>query len=438
MSILSQYKQSQNTDFPNIRPSLDLRFALAKKLDPRITFTRGSTGTYFGSDGLMRTAGVNEPRFDHDPVTGQSLGLLIEESRQNLLTYSNDYSASPGGWTLEGTGTRAQDLIGPDGVSNGAWTINDNDTRGDFVRFYKQFSITASSITNYCISSFIKPLSTSRIELYAFFLGSSTKGSLIRYNVLTDTITPFSGDGGGITPSIYGRIVYPNGWIRLYFVVNDANSGANTQLQYRIYPAGRDAGRIGSIGLYGSQIEIGSLPTSYIPTSGSTVTRSADTANITGTNFSSFFNSTEGTLFVDSEMPYQTNLKFPSIGFTRGAGSGNCIEFFYYNTNTPFVQYLVRDSANGGITLVSNNSLNQTVGSYKKFAATYKVGDYNYYFDGKIVARITTNKALPTNLSMLEIGTNSPSGSDRLNGHIRRITYYPIQITNQQLINLTS
>jgi len=91
MSILSQQNQSQAPDFPNIRPSLDLRFALAKKLDPRITFTRGSTGTYFGSDGLMRTAAANEPRFDHDPVTGQSLGLLVEESRQNLLTYSNDY-----------------------------------------------------------------------------------------------------------------------------------------------------------------------------------------------------------------------------------------------------------------------------------------------------------------------------------------------------------
>jgi len=83
MPILSQQKQSQAPDFPNVRPSLDLRFALAKKLDPRITFTRASSGTYFGPDGLMRTAGVNEPRFDHDPITGQSLGLLIEERRTN-------------------------------------------------------------------------------------------------------------------------------------------------------------------------------------------------------------------------------------------------------------------------------------------------------------------------------------------------------------------
>ncbi len=111
MSILSQFKQSQNTDFPNVRPSLDLRFALAKKLDPRITFTRGSIGTYFGSDGLMRTAGVNEPRFDHYPITGQSLGLLIEESRTNLVTYSEDFNS----WTKFLASVSSNTATAPDG-----------------------------------------------------------------------------------------------------------------------------------------------------------------------------------------------------------------------------------------------------------------------------------------------------------------------------------
>jgi hypothetical protein len=195
----------------------------------------------------------------------------------------------------------------------------------------------------------------------------------------------------------------------------------------------------GSLGVYvwGAQLELGSFPTSYIPTTASTVTRSADRASMTGTNFSSWYNSSEGTLFVDSEMPYQTNLKFPSIGFTRGAGSGNTIQFYYYNTSTPLVTYLVRDAANKGINLIAFDSPNQTLGSYKKFIATYKVGEFNYYFDGKFVGKTNTNKALPTNLTMLEIGTNGNS-DNRLNGHIRRITYYPIQLTNQQLINLTS
>ena len=94
-------------DYPTIEPSLRLDFANARALDPRITFTRASTATYVGRDGLIKTAGEDEARFDHDPTTGESLGLLIEESRTNLLpqsqqytsTYWNDLNTLPTGWT---------------------------------------------------------------------------------------------------------------------------------------------------------------------------------------------------------------------------------------------------------------------------------------------------------------------------------------------------
>ena len=70
---------------------LDLRFALLKTLDSRVTFTRASTGTYVGSDGLIKTATTNEARFDHNPTTGESLGLLVEEARTNLLLRSEEF-----------------------------------------------------------------------------------------------------------------------------------------------------------------------------------------------------------------------------------------------------------------------------------------------------------------------------------------------------------
>ena len=74
-------------------PSLDLRFAESKSLvdaasgQSLVTFTRASSGTYVGSDGLIKTATTNEPRFDHNPTTGESLGLLVEEQRTNGFTY---------------------------------------------------------------------------------------------------------------------------------------------------------------------------------------------------------------------------------------------------------------------------------------------------------------------------------------------------------------
>jgi hypothetical protein len=77
-------KRLMESVFPTVRnggifntSSLDLQFARTKTLDPRITFTRASSGTFVGSDGLIKTATTNEPRFDHNPTTGESLGLLV-------------------------------------------------------------------------------------------------------------------------------------------------------------------------------------------------------------------------------------------------------------------------------------------------------------------------------------------------------------------------
>ena len=72
MSIDNFLLSSNTTDlnYPEVRPTLDLNFARVKALDPRITFTRASGGSYTDVNGLIKYAGVNEPRFDHDPVTG--------------------------------------------------------------------------------------------------------------------------------------------------------------------------------------------------------------------------------------------------------------------------------------------------------------------------------------------------------------------------------
>jgi hypothetical protein len=92
--------------------TLDLSFLTPGSLDPRITFTRASTGTYFDVSGTMRTATTNAPRWDYDPVTLALRGLLIEEARTNLLlnsavlnTQSVTVPASVQALSFYGTGT---------------------------------------------------------------------------------------------------------------------------------------------------------------------------------------------------------------------------------------------------------------------------------------------------------------------------------------------
>ena len=57
-----------------------------------LTFTRASTGTYYDSNGILQTAIIDAPRFDHDPTTKAPLGLLIEEARTNLQDRSEDFA----------------------------------------------------------------------------------------------------------------------------------------------------------------------------------------------------------------------------------------------------------------------------------------------------------------------------------------------------------
>src|SRR4029077_13732912 len=82
-------------------PTLDLVFS-GPTLDPRLTFTRASTATYFSAAGTLQTAATNAARFDYDPVTHAALGLLIEEARTNVVLNSAD--ANNASWTKGASG----------------------------------------------------------------------------------------------------------------------------------------------------------------------------------------------------------------------------------------------------------------------------------------------------------------------------------------------
>lgn len=109
---------------PAIRPSLRLDFVNNPHLDPRVTFTRTTGGGRFNANGQYEWLPANVPRIDYDPVTGECLGLLIEEQRTNLLTDSGFKTsvigaAFPANWSLEGlAGGMTSEVVGV-GSENG-------------------------------------------------------------------------------------------------------------------------------------------------------------------------------------------------------------------------------------------------------------------------------------------------------------------------------
>jgi hypothetical protein len=328
-------------------PSLDLNFARTKTLQDAITgrnlvtFTRAQAtsdgSTYVAADGSIKTAAANEPRFNHDPITGESLGLLVEEARTNLLLNSG--------------------------------------------------TLSTQSVTVTAVAHTLSFTGTGTITL----TGTSTAGPLVgtgtgEANRVSLTFTPTA---GSLTLTVSGTV-------------------ANAQL------------------------EIGAFLTSYIPTTTATVTRSADVASITGSNFSSWFRSDAGTLFVDGAQPSVTLTTVGFVGINDAA-----------NTN----RFEIRQGRTSPTITFSGTSVTFVNASpppgtplpnvfYKQAAAFGGSSHANYVFNGSQTST-TTLSSVNANRLMLGIrdGQASPTGGAGLT--ISRLTYWPTRLPNATLQQLT-
>ncbi len=429
------------------RPSLDLNFARNKSLIDTIsgqnlvTFSRAQANyrtTYVGSDGLIKYASANEPRFDHNPLTGECLGLLIEEQRQNLITYSEDFSNAA--WTkTDNVTVTSNAILSPSGNVDADFIVP---TSASGVHRIKQ-TVSGDFNSNYVFSVYAKSAGYSRIALneqaqtgYSSNIINLTDGS----GGSSTTIVTNVGNGwykiswintsGAASPKIYGIVILPNG-----------GSGEN--------PNSFNWTADGTSGVYlwGAQLETGSFPTSYIPTTAAAVTRSADSASITGTNFSRWYNQSEGTVFHSGRY----------IGDVSGGlyGVGNGLMFTFTNStlNTFTNQWSLGIHKAGGpsnpsslsdvvfngttpvFSGVSDQLANNPVGSQMKSAAFIKTstGEFGQVLNGGTI-RSNSATSIP-NWNQLSIST-SYIGQVRC-GHISRFTYYPTRLQNFQLQQLT-
>ena len=184
-----------------------------------------------------------------------------------------------------------------------------------------------------------------------------------------------------------------------------------------------------SVTLFGLQLEAGSFPTSYIPTSGSTVTRSADVASITGTNFSSWYNQSEGTLLwkgiFDS---YNSSDGNDALFAITDGTANNRFSIRPRNTLSTSSGNTLFQSFDWGYTLQSN--------TYMNGALAIKSGDYALVTSG--IVRNTSSSSSVPQVNRIE-KFNSIEGGYSVTGiiHHQRITYYPKRLSNTQLQTIT-
>ena len=412
------------TLYPNVRPTLDLAFAATKALDPRITFTRASTGTYVGSNGTLRTAGINEARFDHSPLTLESLGLLVEEARTNLLLRSEEFDNAS--WTKTRSSVTANAITAPDRTLTGDKLIDSTDASAS--HFISQ-SISFVSGTTYTVSIFAK-----QDEIRYLRLGFNTTPfgttQIVFFDLLNGVI---SSNPNALAASITDA---GNGWWRLA-VTATATATASDLILISLSLNGTSISftGTGANGLYiwGVQLEAGASPTSYIPTTSATATRAADVASISSSAFSSWYRQDEGTVFVNAttNATHGGSNSFPrKLSISDGTNS-NSIED-YYRVLASYTDAGYRIDA-AGVNQAQFDTNNQRNGQSSVIG--YAANNSAFAVGGTVVATDLSG-TVPTT-TQLRLGQRG-DGSAALNGTIRRLTYWPVRLPNATLQSLTS
>ena len=377
-----------------------------------------TTSTITNYISQLLTAPINAPRFDYNPVTGESLGLLIEQSSTNLLLQSGSIGTSP--WATGASTINTSVAIAPDGTQSASWLIYSSGG-ARIVQAY-----TATSTSN-IFSVYVK--STGLSGNWA-----SSGASLLFYNSTTSTAlgnVPFSGAtftaGGANATSTY----VGNGWYRISLYQSTGISVGNTVIAYLYCDSAN--GSSGSLYCWGGQAESLAFPTSYIPTTSAQVTRAADTANMTGTNFSSWYNQNQGTFFAD----YIANQSLPT---TFSAGIFGCGPGGYASTNSSQLflgsnQIVGYYQPNGYPEIGLYANVKPLIG---KIAMSYSLTLGTLVVNNSTV--ITQSGNFPNNggINSIQLGTRDyNSNTNYLNGWIKKFAYYPQQITASQSQSLT-
>ena len=273
-------------------------------------------------------ASPDQPRFDHDVLTGESKGLLIEEERTNLIEYSEfieDISSNGTWWnqTVTVSSVEKNQTISPSGEVDAAKIIyNTNQTTGGLVMKYQTNTSVGDIFTG---SVYLKAGTLNKVSI--FFNSRNNSGASVAapgiIANLSSGVIESTQDSEGMTISDSSIDDVGNGWYRIA-ITSTVITGVDV-ISLSIYMSG---GPTNSNAVYdhffvwGAQLERGSFPTSYIKTSGASATRSADNASITGENFSSWYRQDEGVCIVNVNtlassriQEYQCLMELVVIGF---------------------------------------------------------------------------------------------------------------------------
>ena len=371
------------------------------------SFERDSIATRVNKEGLIEVVGNNIPRIDYtDSADGV---LLLEPSRTNKATYSEDFSQSF--WTKSNASV-VSGFASPDGNNNAYKLVEDATNSNHFVRSGFIGTTDGGSIIP---SIFVKSAERSQVV----FQEDAYTGEFMTVDLIAETIST-NGQNANLTK-------LANGWFRI-----DFKSTGRPSTRWKISPSVNLSSTYqgdGTSGIYifGFQLEDNvSYPSSYIPTSGSTVQRAAETAN--GSGNSEVFNDSEGVLFANTAT-LQEGVTEKIISLSDGTTSNNIYFSFSGTANTIYSLVI-----SGGSTQAS---LSTTVSQIQpnKLLIKYKSNDISFWLNGFKVG-FDTSANTPSGLKNLSF--SYPTNAINFYGKTKEVGYYDTALTDEELEYLTS
>jgi hypothetical protein len=380
-----------------------------------------TVGEYIPTTSTINSA----PRFDHNPTTGESLGLLVEEQRTNSIrnnTMVGAVAGTPGtpptNWTLGIASSMALNIIGT-GTENGVsyidvqYTGTASGTTSSSVAFETNTGIAGATGQTWTASAYIKVVGGSTTGISLIRLGwEERSGSFVTAK-----------NSSGLTLATSGNLITTR---QAHTATNDGGATIAYVKPYVILTPNNGAAIDITLRIGLPQLEQGAFATSVIPTTTAAVTRSADVASITGSAFSSWYRQDEGTVFTEYRDPgVAGNNRYPCI--TSDGTINNRIGFFVSSTTT------INNRHVAGSTFSNPGALNTVLNIRNRHAIAAAVGSCNAASNGTL-ATASAPAAMPV-VNQLNIG--SLSGTEFLNAPIVRICFWPTRLPNPTLQAVT-
>lgn len=396
MALSDIYQKASLVQIPSGYKSGTLYSVVPNNGSGDFDFTRGSTATRVNKDGLIETVASGVPRLDYpliDGVVQDCPALLLEPSRTNKITYSDNLSSGTSGSTIT-TNTNTS----PTGELN-ASTINASTS-------YLAKSVSIASGDN-VFSCFLKYNADAEVEIYIYD-GSYYKST---FNIQTGAVVSNSNATGSIEN-------YGNGWFRcsIYAQTNSTTSevgiGALNSATYT----------------FGWQLEAGSYVTSYIKNidTSAGVTRSADVCNGAGT--SDTFNDSEGVLFVEFS-GISSDLMSKRITLNDGSTLNRVVLGIHYISSQLF--YFV----SGGGSVPFTQAITVDTEQFNKIALKYKSGDTALWING---VEVDTKTNTFTISGLDELSFNDDSVSSKFFGEVKQLMVFNEALSDSELQALTT